>query len=207
LSQNLKLRCSYYVKAPQKKLGRKIKKKITLCRVLGLTLGKEDFAECRPTWHSAKAVGLADPNPASWPSFAECLALGKGGSFAECLTAGHSAKGTTTDAVCPGHPLPSAALCRVPGTRQRSPLPSAYLCREADTRQRDICRVRGLALGKVTASRSETLILDMVTECVAVNCANSERRVSTCEAVLSHLVATNTHVPCLLGKDACCLSR
>ena len=78
-----------------------------------LTLGKEAFAECRPTWHSAKAVALADPNPATWQAFAECLALGKGGSFAECLTAGHSAKGTTTDAVCPGPPLLSAPLCRV----------------------------------------------------------------------------------------------
>ena len=113
-----------------------------------VALGKEAFTECRRTWHSAKAVALADPNPATWQAFAECLAVGKGGSFAECLTAGHSAKGTTTDAVCLGHPLPSAALCRVPGTRQRFPLPSAYLCREADTRQRDICRVRGLALGK-----------------------------------------------------------
>jgi len=75
-----------------------------------LALGKEAFAECRPTLHSAKAVALADPNPATWLAFAECLALGKGGSFAECLTAGHSAKGTTTDAVCPGPPLPSAPL-------------------------------------------------------------------------------------------------
>jgi len=161
LSQVLKLRCSYCIKAPQKNWEEKSKKNYTLpsarvgtrqrglCRVPAhVTLGKEAFAECRPTWHSAKAVGLADPNPVTWQPFAECLALGKGGSFAECLTAGHSAKGTTTDAVCPGHPLPSAALCRVPGTRQRSPLPSAYLCREADTRQRDICRVRGLALGK-----------------------------------------------------------
>ena len=130
-------------------MGRKIKKNYTLpsarvgtrqrglCRVPAhLALGKEAFAECRPTWHSAKAVALADPNPATWQA------------FAECLTAGHSAKGTTTDAVCPGPPLPSAPLCRVPGTRQRSPLPSASLYRVPDTRQRDLCRVRGLALGK-----------------------------------------------------------
>jgi hypothetical protein len=71
------------------------------------------FAECRPTWHSAKAVALADPKPATWQACAECLALGKGGSFGECLTAGHLAKGTATDAVCPGLPLPSAPLCRV----------------------------------------------------------------------------------------------
>ena len=115
-----------------------------------LALGKEAFAECQPTWHSAKVVALADPNPATWQAFAECLALGKGGSFAECLTAGHSAKGTTTDAVCPGPPLPSAPLCRVPGTRQRSPLPSASLCRVPV-----VCYSAKLAaLGKVTASHS-----------------------------------------------------
>jgi hypothetical protein len=79
---------------PSKKLERKKQKKL--------------FAKCRPTWHSAKAVALADPKPATWQAFVECLALSKGGSFAECLTVGHSAKETATDAVCPG------PLCRVP---------------------------------------------------------------------------------------------
>ena len=113
-----------------------------------MALGKGVLCREPATWHSAKAVALADPNPATWQAFAECLALGKGGSFAECLTAGHSVKGTTTYAVCPGPPLPSAPLCRVPDTRQRSPLPSASICRVPDTRQRDLCRVLGLALGK-----------------------------------------------------------
>ena len=114
----------------------------------GVALGKGVLCREPATWHSAKAVALADPNPTTWQAFAECLTLGKGGSFAECLTARHSAKGTATDVVCPGPPLPSAPLCRVPGTRQRSPLPSASLCRVPDTRQRDLCRVRGLVLGK-----------------------------------------------------------
>ena len=91
--------------------------------MLGLTLGKEDFAECRPTWHSAKAVALADPNPATWQAFTECLAVGKGGSFAECLTAGHSAKGTTTDAVC------QATLCRAPLFAECLALGKDSLCR------------------------------------------------------------------------------
>ena len=111
-----------------------------------LALGKEAFAECWPTWHSAKAIALADPNPATWQAFAECLALGKGGSFAECLTAGHSAKGTTTDAVCPG------PLCRVPLFAECQALGKDPLCRVPV-----VCHSANLAaLGKVTVSRSDT---------------------------------------------------
>ena len=115
----------------------------------GVALDKGVLCREPATWHSAKAVALADPNPATWQAFAECLAVGKGGSFAECLTTGHSAKGTATDAVCLG------PLCRVP------------LFAECQALDKDpLCRV-------LLFAESQTLGKEIFTECVVWHSANS----------------------------------
>ena len=105
-----------------------------------LTLGKEAFAECQVTGHSAKNLKIKNKKP-----------------FAECLTAGHSAKADGRWPASRRPPLPTAKFCRVPGTRQRffcrrpifaerptlgkgKILPTAKVCRVSGTRQRKICR-------------------------------------------------------------------
>jgi len=68
---------------------------------------KSSFAE---SWHSAKVLLLAGPEPATWHPLSRATALGKGDPFAKSLTAGHSAKGTVSGAVWLGHSLPRASL-------------------------------------------------------------------------------------------------
>ena len=120
-------------------MGTKNKKKL-ICRVPTLALGKEAFAECQVTGHSAKIFFKKNKKP-----------------FAECLTARHSAMADSRWPLSRRPPLPTAKFCRVPDTRQRffcrrpifaerpalskgKFLPTVKVCRVSGSRQRQICR-------------------------------------------------------------------
>ena len=135
MSQIFKWSFNYCRKAPEKNGAKKTKQKKLICRVPTLALGKEAFAECQVTGHSAKIFFKKNKKP-----FAECLRL----TVNLCRAPGK-------DFFADGQSLPSARH-----SAKGNFCLTAKVCRVSGSRQRQICRrpifAECRALGKIWPS-------------------------------------------------------